>query len=104
VLRQDRGPLQVVDLTAVRGGQTVAATADSRIELRLDTTGLDATSRVSVQIVDDSGDEIWQGTATALEQRWLVQPDKRFAAGRYWVRVLDPANNEQLREFQLDVR
>jgi hypothetical protein len=105
MLRQDSGPLHVVSLTAVRGGPTVAAPADSRIELRLDTTGLDASTAVSVQIVDESGSEVWAGNAAATDQRWLVQPNKRFGAGRYWVRVLDPArNNEQVREFQLDVR
>jgi hypothetical protein len=105
MLRQDSGSLQVVSLTAVRGGQTVSAPADSRIELQLDTTGLDTRSPVSVQIVDQDGEEVWKGTPTASGQQWQVQPGKRLAAGRYWVRVLDPAHdNEQLREFELDVR
>jgi hypothetical protein len=104
MLRQDSGPLQTVSLTAVRGGQTVAVPANARIELQLDTTGLDTNSPVSVQIVDNSGAAVWSGTATASDQRWHVQPGKRLAAGRYWVRVLVPNNGEQLREFELDVR
>jgi anti-sigma factor RsiW len=104
VMRQQRGPLQVVELTSLRGGQTVTAPAGSRLDLRLDTTGISTANPVRVQIVDDSGDQVWNGTATAGDQKWRVQPSERLSEGRYWIRVIDPATNQQLREFELNLR
>lgn len=105
LLRDDHHPLQIVELTAVRGGQTAAVPAQSLLELRLAATALEAGKPVQVQIVNESGAQVWRGTASPTGQWWQVQPGRQLAAGRYWVRVFDTAEATQpMREYSLELR
>jgi anti-sigma factor RsiW len=106
VLRQGSSvsPTQVVDLTAMRGEQATVVDSGSTLELRLDRTRLQAPEQVRVQIVSESGADVWAGTATATGDRWVVRPE-RLEPGQYWVRVYNPnGGSEPLREFALQLR
>jgi hypothetical protein len=107
VLWQRSGPVQVLELTAVRGAaddEAIARTGNA-VTLHLAKAGIEPRTPVTVQIADDSGREVWRGAATQTSSNWQVQPEKPFRAGRYWVRVLDPSQPDPpLREYSFLVR
>jgi hypothetical protein len=106
VLRQGTGAVQLLELTAVRGGEAAAvARSGDAVKLDLATAGMEASLPVTVQITDDSGGEVWRGAATQTNKHWQVQPQKTFRTGHYWVRVLDPSQPDPpLREYSFHVR
>jgi hypothetical protein len=106
VRRQGSGPVQYLELTAVRGAEDAAiARAGSGVRLHLVTAGVDISTPVIVQIADDSGREVWRGIPRMNDRNWQVQPDRTFSAGRYWLRVFDPNQPDPpLREYSFLVR
>ena len=99
------GPAQILNIQAVRGGQTVQARHGVPLVLRLDTTGLEIPASVQVNVVNDRGRAVWTGSARQTDSVWKAETAKGLQPGRYWVRVPNPAQpGELLREFQLDIR
>jgi hypothetical protein len=104
-VQPERGAAQVLEIAAVRGGQSVQARSGVPLVLRLDTTGLDVPGRVQVAVVNDRGRAVWTGAADHVDSVWKAETARGLRPGRYWVRVPDPARSgELLREFQLDVQ
>jgi anti-sigma factor RsiW len=105
VVRHGSGVVQDVELTAVRGADDAAVAGAGRVRLQMVTAGVDIPNPVMVEIADDSGREVWRDTATRTDRNWKVQPDVAFRTGRYWVRVVDPAQPDPpLREYSFTVR
>lgn len=95
---------QVVEIAAVRGGQTIQARPQVPLSLRLDATGLDVPPVVQVDIVNERGEHVWRGSARQVGSAWQARTARGLRPGRYWVRIPDPSHpGEYLREFQLDV-
>jgi hypothetical protein len=103
--QRNSGPLQVLDLGALRGDRNATLRSGDPLELRLATVGLDPARAVRVQIADDSGREVWQGTAQLSGYKWEVKPETSLRPARYWVRVLDPERPDlHVREYAFEVR
>jgi len=102
MLRQPGAPV-VAELTAIRSGDTVKVKAGHPVELRLDTTGVEAAPQVKTEIVDSSGHKIWDGQSKLQNGRWEAFVNKQLTAGRYWVRVYQSAAAEPIREYSLVV-
>jgi hypothetical protein len=92
-----------VNLQTMRGPAN-QATAPSRrpLVLTLDLTGLAASPAYRVEMVDQSGNPVWQGEFKSLGATGSVAipPQKR---GSYFVRVALPSG-ETIREYGLQVR
>jgi len=102
MLRQPGAPL-MAELTAVRSGDIVRVPAGHSLQLRLDTTGVEAAQQVRTQVVASDGQTIWEGVSQLKDGRWQATVNRRMSAGRYWVRVFNPAG-EQIREYPLIVQ
>lgn len=96
---------QVLEIAAVRGGQTVQARPHVPLVLQLDARGLAIQTSVQVAVVNDRGRAVWTGSARQVDSAWRMETARGLRPGRYWVRIPDPSRpNELLREFQLDVQ
>lgn len=102
MLRQGTGPVQIVELKATRGSESVRVAA-GQVHLRLDTAGLDLQTAAKAQIADANGREIWNGPAAEVKGVLEVAPPVRLSAGTYWVRVYGNNSADMLREFKLTV-
>jgi hypothetical protein len=103
-LRTDRPTIQPVELHAFRGETSGgSAAADLPLALRLDVTGLPQAANYRVEIVDFAGTPKWGATVT-YDARIVTVRAPGIPAGAYWVRVLEPAGKEILREYALTVR
>ena len=94
-------PAIAVNLQATRG---VGAEAPPRrpLTLALDLTGLPQLPSYRVEMVDATGNRVWQGMVAADNAKATAQvPPKN--RGAYFVRVYTPSG-EILREFGLEVR
>ena len=105
VTQRGSNAAQVLDITAVRGGQTVQARPGVPLVLRLDTTGLEVPPSVQVAVVNEQGRSVWSGAAQQVNSLWKAETPRGLRPGRYWVRIPNPSQpGELLREFQLDVQ
>ncbi|MGD0774161.1 MAG: hypothetical protein ABSC05_15195 [Candidatus Solibacter sp.] len=94
-------PVVAVSLTALRSnGAGSNAPAGRDLLLRPDLTGLGETSPYRLEIVDQTGRPVRQGTL-AQGQNGLKVPG--LGAGQYFVRVYRPAGG-LLREYGLEIR
>ena len=94
------GPLVSVSLTAVRGSEVgSSAPAGRELILRPDLTGLPDDSSYRLEIVDQTGRPLRQGTI-ARAQDGVKVPG--LTAGLYFVRIYLPAG-ELLREYGLQI-
>jgi hypothetical protein len=91
-----------VSLQTLRGPQHSQAPSRRPILLQLDLTGLVASPSYRIEMVDQSGNRVWQGAISnpALAASVTVPPQKR---GMYFVRVALPSG-EMLREYALEIR
>ena len=96
------GPAVAVSLTALRGGVGVENSAPPGRELMLhpDLTGLAEASSYRLEIVNQTGQTVRQGTMTRLQNGIQV---RGLGAGLYFVRVYLPAG-ELLREYGLQIQ
>ena len=95
------GPAVAVSLTALRsGGAGNSAPAGRELTLRPDLTGLAEDSSYRLEIVDQTGQTVRQGTLTRAQNGIQV---RGLGAGLYFVRVYLPAG-ELLREYGLRIR
>ena len=98
-------PAQVLEIAAVRGAETVQARSGVPLVLRLDTTGLELPSKVSVTLVNSTGNAVWTGAAQQADKMVEARTGQGLARGRYGGRIPAPAQpGESLREFQLIVQ
>jgi len=92
-----------VSLQTMRGPQRRAQAPSRRpLTLQLDLTGLPASPSYRIEMVDQSGNRMWQGSIdnTLAATSVTAPPQKR---GMYFVRVALPSG-ESLREYGLDIR
>jgi hypothetical protein len=92
-----------VSLRTMRGPQTQAQAPSRRpLALQLDLTGLAASPSYRIEMVDQSGNRVWQGAIDnpAAAASITAPPQKR---GMYFVRVALPSG-ETLREYGLEIR
>jgi hypothetical protein len=92
-----------VSLQTMRGPQTQAHAPSRRpLALELDLTGLAASPSYRIEMVDQSGNRVWQGAIAnpVGAASVTVPPQKR---GTYFVRVALPSG-ETLREYGLEIR
>jgi hypothetical protein len=95
------GPVVAVSLTALRSnGAGTSAPAGRELMLHPDLTGLAENSSYRLEIVDQTGHPVRQGTL-ARAQNGIKVPG--LGAGLYFVRVYLPAG-ELLREYGLEVK
>jgi hypothetical protein len=97
------GPPFAVSLEATRGAASTAwAPADTWLLVRLDLSGLPDLQSYRLEMVDESGAVVWQGTATAHDRK-VESKIPQTKAGTYFIRVYS-AVGELLREFGLQIR
>jgi hypothetical protein len=96
-------PPLTVNLQTMRGPAN-QATAPSRrpLLLQLDLTGLAASPSYRIEIVDQSGNRVWQGAFKSLGASGSVAIPAQ-ERGSYFVRVALPSG-ETLREYELQLR
>jgi hypothetical protein len=96
-------PPFAISLEATRGAASSAwAPADRGLLVRLDLAGLPDLQSYRLEMVDDNGAAVWQGTVTAHNARAEARIPKT-RAGAYFIRVYSPSS-ELLREFGLKTR
>ncbi len=95
----------VVALSATRSADPnpPAAAAGHSVRLHLDTSSLPPSSKYLVEVVDQSGDRIWNGEFVTSAAAYDLHLNKSLRAGTYWVRVNAPGG-AALREYELPVR
>src|ERR1039457_843094 len=95
------GPAVAVSLTALRSdGAGNSAPSGRELMLRPDLTGLAEDSSYRLEIVDQTGHTVRQGTLTRAQNEIQV---RGLGAGLYFVRVYLPAG-ELLREYGLRIQ
>lgn len=94
-----------VRLEAARGHMAVhaAAPAGRPLELAMDLTELPAHPGYRIEVVDERGRRVWDGTASVRGGRLAAAVPARFPRGRYYVRLYSPSS-ELLREYGLETR
>ena len=89
-----------VELIAVRGTTFGTAEAGHALHLRMDSKGISDAPMWRVEIVNDTGGRVWNGTGTSTADGILAAADRSFKPGTYFVRLLD-GSGETAREYQL---
>lgn len=94
-----------VRLEAVRGPMAAHAEAPAGrpLELAMDLTELPAHPGYRIEVVDEQGRRMWEGTASAAGGRLAASIPARLSPGRYYVRLYSPSS-ELLREYGLETR
>jgi hypothetical protein len=93
-----------VEMRAMRGEPSAGvAPAKTPLVLRLDATGLPSADIYRVEVVDYSGASRWNGDVR-LQSGMLVAQTPGMPPGMYWVRAIDPARPETLREYGLTLK
>ncbi len=92
------------ELTAYRNDVAATAPANRPLVLHLDTNGLGELQQVRAEVADSSGTQVWNGNANLQGGRWQLSIEKRFSAGRYWVRIYAGESTDLLREFSLQLK
>jgi hypothetical protein len=100
------GPPVDVELQAVRGASTVTALAGHALHLLLDSRGVQDLQVWPIEIVDEDGSRVWNGTGTSRPGASMsieATADKAFKPGTYFVRLLKDGEGP-VREYQLVVQ
>jgi hypothetical protein len=98
-----------IRLASLRGGADAAlrhAASSGRLILDVDTSRLPAAGDCRLQIVDHSGQPVWEQRVrvTAPTGSVTVEVDQVLAAGRYWVRLYGPELSEDpWREYGFEI-
>jgi hypothetical protein len=103
-MMQDDGTVQPVTLIATRGAEKVGQIKPGLVDLKLNAAGLNQNNRYSIEIVTESGNPVHTGAGRWNQDRVEAVSPVKLAAGTYWVRLYDTANDrEPLREYALVV-
>ena len=94
-----------VNLQAMRGVEAVAPAvpAGKPFLLKADVTGLPPASEFRLEVADSSGAAVWRATVSPKETLISTVVATKLGAGRYWVRLYDPAG-ALAREYGLESR
>ena len=92
-------PVAALTLTAMRGA---VPTVHPAKQLELELTGAEGDG-MTVEVVDATGQLVWQGTPAVGNSMARVAVAKQLAAGSYFVRLKKPSG-ELLHEYGFDVR
>jgi len=105
VMQRPQKPGAPVDVTleALRGEEPGFAQAGHALNLHLDDRGLPETHEYRLEIVDEVGSRVWDGTGTWVGDYLLASVAKSFRPGTYFVRVVKEGS-EPLREYKLTVQ
>jgi anti-sigma factor RsiW len=91
-----------VQLYATRSADAAVVRAGSPLELTIDTAGVDAGPKATVEVVNLQGAQIWQGNLQQANNRFSVSLPDGLSAGSYWVRLYNDGNRtDPIREFAL---
>ncbi|MDQ2841816.1 MAG: hypothetical protein M3Y72_12415 [Acidobacteriota bacterium] len=93
-------------LTACRGTETATLPGGHPLHLRLDATDIQQ-GHVDVQVVNGTGNQVWQGQTTVSNERAEVNMPEISQPGSYFLRFYAPSANserELLREFRFEVK
>ena len=102
VVRTPTTQVQTVDLSATRGSDDAQVAADRSLRLQLNAQGLPASVPYYVQLVDESGKQVWGGMLNTQNAQLVVALTDPLKAGHYWARVYsDAARANLLREYGL---
>ena len=86
----------------MRGPQHSQAPSRRPLTLQVDLTGLAASPTYRIEMVDQSGNRVWQGViANPVSAASVTAPPQK--RGMYFVRVALPSG-ETLREYGLEIR
>lgn len=107
VLRAPNQPSQfvAVALSSARGLERGAVSkAGAGLDMTADLTGLPAYPSYAVRIAGSTGTIVWETVSEPAGSLLRVRAERRFSAGRYWVRVYAPGpQGTLLREYALRV-
>jgi hypothetical protein len=95
-----------VNLATCRGSESATLPGNHPLNLRVATTDIPQ-GPVDVQVVNGSGDEVWQGQTTVKEERAEVRLPPLSASGPYFLRFYARSagtERELLREFRFEVK
>lgn len=95
-----------VQLETYRGAADAGAAeapAGHTLRLKLNMAGLPASPAYRAEVVNASGSQIWTGALTPDNFVLVAEVNRPLAAGQYWVRIYDSANN-LLRESALRLK
>jgi anti-sigma factor RsiW len=94
-----------VQLYATRSAEAATVQAGAPLDLTIDTSGVEAGAKATVEVVNLQGAQIWQGTLRQANNRAFVSLPDGLAAGSYWVRLYSDGNRtDPIREFSLLVK
>jgi hypothetical protein len=100
-------PIAYVNLSAYRGTESTIVPEGRPLHVRFNAADL-AEGPVIVQLVDDTGTQLWKGDALVRHEQIEVVTPKIGAKGGYFFRLYTAARNHQrgelLREFALQVK
>ncbi len=92
-----------VSLSDYRGQDTAAVTKDHPLDVVMNAEGI-SQSDLQVQLVSETGNAIWQGSAAVRDGKLEVKVPALTASGAYFFRLYLPGSTSELREFAFNVR
>ena len=94
-----------VNLQAMRGVEAVAPAvpAGKPFLLKADVTGLHPASEFRLEVADSGGAVVWRAAVSPKDALISTVVARKLGAGRYWVRLYDPAG-ALVREYGLESR
>ncbi len=95
-----------VDLATCRGSETTTLPGTHPLDLRIDATDI-TPGPVDVQVVNGTGNQIWQGQTTVKNDRAEVKLPQLSQTGPYFLRFYAQSagpERELLREFRFEVK
>lgn len=97
------GAPEQVALSDYRGQEAPAVAKDHTLDVHMNAIGLDQT-QLDVQLVSDTGAEIWHGSAGVHDGKVEVDVPRLRISGAYLFRLYAPGSHDELREFAFNVR
>jgi hypothetical protein len=94
-----------VNLQAMRGVEAIAPAvpAGKPFVLKADVTGLSPASEFRLEVVDSGGAVVWRAAVSPKDALITTVVARKLGAGRYWVRLYNPAG-ALVREYGLESR
>ncbi len=105
-LMRHTAPVAEVNLSAYRGLETGKVPEGRPLHVRFNAAGLPP-GPVTVQLVDETGAELWKGVGTVREDKAEITAPKIAHEGAYLFRLYSAGNGQQselLREFAFQVK
>jgi len=95
----------VAELSAMRSaGSTITLEAGHPLQLKMKTPGVVSGTDLRVQVVNETGSEVWTSETTVRSDAAEVKVDRKLTAGQYWIRLFGRGDTEPLREYGLTLK